>query len=129
VIDYLQLLRPSLYCSHKNRNTEVAAQSNSIVNVTKEIDTATILISQLSRSATQEDKPQLHHLRDSGSLEQDAYQVIFIRRDRKTDPFDEKLPSIFDVAAHRGGPEDEVRVDFVPNREKFVDPNVKPEPF
>ena len=81
VVDYLQLMmanRPT-----GNANTDVSAISKAIKIMAKEYDVHILLLSQLSRAVEQrEDKrPQLSDLRDSGSIEQDADNVVFAYRD------------------------------------------------
>lgn len=62
--------------SEENRNAELTYISNCIQNYVKILRVPIIVLSQLSRSGV--DEPQLHHLRDSGSLEQDADIVLLL---------------------------------------------------
>lgn len=84
VIDYLGLITTS--GKYKNdRQQEVAEISRTLKALAREVNVPIIVLSQLSRSAEQrkgEDKrPQLSDLRDSGAIEQDADQVLFIYRE------------------------------------------------
>jgi replicative DNA helicase len=45
-----------------------------------------IALAQLNRAALGADAPDLHHLRESGSLEQDANIVLMLHRPDDTDP-------------------------------------------
>lgn len=79
VIDYLQLTAPDSD-KRNNREREVAEMSRAAKVLAKELDVPVILLSQLSREAEKDAKPQLSHLRESGAIEQDADMVIFIDR-------------------------------------------------
>lgn len=118
-IDYLQIILPSQNQAFKNRNNEVAYQSNMITNSIKETDVVGLVLSQLSRAGA-DGKPELHHLRDSGSIEQDAYAVIFLYENDAESPYNLDIPFTFDLAAHRGGPTGRVNMIFEQSRHKFV---------
>ena len=70
--------------------------------------------------------PQLHDLRDSGSIEQDADVVMFLSRGGENDK--EPIPSVapgepqtitVSVAKHRNGACGSVELDFLPHYTKF----------
>jgi replicative DNA helicase len=81
VIDYIQLI--SVKSKGRNREQEVSEISRKIKLLAKELDIPIIAISQLSRSV-EDDKgakiPHLNHLRESGSIEQDADMVLMLWR-------------------------------------------------
>jgi len=119
-IDYLQLLIPSKTTAKGNRQQEVAHWSNSINNTAKELGVSVMLLSQLSReSARDKQKPQLHHLRDSGSIEQDAAAVIFISDLQDQPTWEKHRNVIVDIAANRFGPAGEVIMKFEPYHQVF----------
>ena len=78
VIDYLQLIKADK--SFANRASEVGEVSKAIKGLAMELNVPIILLSQLSRAVEQRDnkEPQLSDLRESGDIEQDASNVIFI---------------------------------------------------
>jgi replicative DNA helicase len=79
-----------------------------------------LLLSQLSRTSCHEkEKPQLHHLRDSGAIEQDAAAVIFISEHPDNTSFAMDRKVIVDVAANRFGPPGETAMVFCPYIQKF----------
>jgi replicative DNA helicase len=80
VIDYIGLVSPSK--KSNNREQEISEISRKIKALAMELEIPIISLSQLSRIGEHEsDKtPKLHHLRDSGSIEQDADKVIMLFR-------------------------------------------------
>lgn len=80
VVDYLQLIRGDR--QNRNRYEEIGQISRSIKEIAKECGVHIIMLSQLSRAVEQRDdkRPQLHDLRDSGDIEQDADNVVFVYR-------------------------------------------------
>ncbi|HAE89249.1 MAG TPA: replicative DNA helicase [Clostridiales bacterium] len=99
IIDYMQLMS----CPGKeSRQQEVAEISRSMKLLAKEINVPVIVLSQLSRNAEMKsEKPQLHDLRDSGSIEQDADIVSFLYKEKNQDP-DNTLVELI-VAKFRNG--------------------------
>lgn len=74
-IDYVQKMTSGRdtkgkFRTEDNRNAELTYISNKIQDYVKILGVPFIVLSQLSRNGV--DEPQLHHLRDSGSLEQDC---------------------------------------------------------
>lgn len=119
-IDYLQIIAGS--GKRESRNMEITGYMAKICSAAKSISVPTLVLSQLSRSSPHEKRPpDLHDLRDSGSIEQDAYAVIFIHHG--IDECDEESfeKSEFIVAKNRGGPTGVVPVSFVRNRQKFIE--------
>jgi len=83
VIDYLQLMRPSVGTKPESRVLEISQITQGLKALAKEMAVPVLALSQLSRAVeSREDKrPQLSDLRESGSIEQDADMVFFIYRD------------------------------------------------
>lgn len=102
IIDYLQLMQLTDSKRADSRQNEVAAMSRGIKLLAQQLDVPIILLSQLSRSGEQmKEKPQLHHLRDSGSIEQDADIVLFLYKEKGQDKENEIIELI--VAKYRNG--------------------------
>ena len=81
-VDYLQLMHSDDKKRSENRVNEVADITRSLKIMAKELDVPVIVCAQLSREKEKSNptRPQLSELRESGSIEQDADQVLFIYR-------------------------------------------------
>ncbi len=86
VVDYIQLLADK-GDAETQRVTQISRQIKAIA---REFDVPVLALSQLNRAVMQgEDKhPQLHHLRESGAIEQDADVVIGLYRPLNTPNMD-----------------------------------------
>lgn len=111
VIDYLQLMDARRRSD--SRVQEVAEISRGLKQIAKELDVPVLALAQLSRAVEQTKPaiPKLSHLRDSGSIEQDADIVMFLYRkaaDRNFLPEEltpeDKSSGELHVAKHRNGP-------------------------
>ncbi len=116
IIDYLQLMMGDGRAD--NRQQEVANISRSLKQLARELDVPVLAVSQLNRDVETraEKKPQLSDLRESGAIEQDADLVIFIY-----EPRDDNSKGVVtvDIAKHRNGPTNVVRLGFVRDYTKF----------
>ncbi len=82
MIDYLQLMHSAKRTD--NRVQEVSEITRSLKIMAKELDIPVVVAAQLSRSPEKQTgsrRPALSDLRESGSIEQDADQVLFIYRE------------------------------------------------
>jgi len=128
VIDYLQLMESRGGRNSDNRTQEVAEITRALKGIARELNIPVLALSQLSR-VTEQSKPaipKLSHLRESGSIEQDADVVMFIYRkavdkNYHTDeiPLDERHIAEIHVAKHRNGPVGIVRLFFDEARVNF----------
>jgi replicative DNA helicase len=77
VLDYLQLFSGEK--KTENRATEVAMITRAAKIAAKQLKVPFVVLAQLNRRPAEDDKePQLHHLRESGAVEQDADMVLFL---------------------------------------------------
>lgn len=81
MIDYLGLIRANGY---RDKNSEITYITSELKNLAKELDIPIVLLSQLSREVEKrplhDRMPRMSDLRDSGSIEQDADQILFLFR-------------------------------------------------
>ena len=117
VIDYLQLLKSKN--KFGNREQEVADISRRLKLLTKKLDIPIVALCQLNRETEKRKTPILADLRESGSLEQDADNVIFlyIADDEKNKSKIINIDVI--VAKQRNGPTGTVRIEFNKKQMKF----------
>jgi replicative DNA helicase len=128
IIDYLQLMGSTGRI--ESRQQEVSQISRSLKALARELDIPIIALSQLSRSVEQgqEKKPSLSHLRESGSLEQDADIVMFIYRDEYyNETSDKKGQAEIIIAKHRNGATGSVELCFRKEFTKFSNLSHRPE--
>jgi replicative DNA helicase len=121
VIDYLQLMEGRGKYSD-NRVQEISEISRGLKGIAKELDIPVLALAQLSRAAEQQAGPaipRLSHLRDSGSIEQDADVVMFIYRKAADRAFniqdlsmEERYKAEIYIAKHRNGPTGKVDLFF-----------------
>ncbi len=120
VIDYLQLMEGRGKYSD-NRVQEIGEISRGLKSIARELDVPVLALAQLSRAVEQSNPsiPKLSHLRDSGSIEQDADLVMFIYRkaaDRNYKPEElpneERYKAEIHIAKHRNGPTGQVNLFF-----------------
>jgi replicative DNA helicase len=122
IIDYLQLMEGSgKKSSSDNRVNEIAEITRALKGIAKELDIPVLALSQLSRAVESicPAIPKLSHLRESGSIEQDADIVMFIYRKAVDRNFDinslteeEKSAAEIHIAKHRNGPTGLVHLYF-----------------
>lgn len=122
VIDYLQLMSSGRRI--ENRVQEVSEMTRNLKIMAKELDVPIITLSQLSRSPdkrTGDHRPVLSDLRESGSIEQDADQVMFLYRDEyyNEDSEDKGVAEVI-VAKNRHGATDTVKLAFDGQHTRFL---------
>ena len=136
IVDYLQLME-SRSGTADNRVQEVAMITRGLKGIARELNVPVLALSQLSRQVelTKPAIPKLAHLRESGSIEQDADMVLFIYRKaadknyriEDIDPVERHIAEIH-IAKHRNGPTGMVKLYFDENRASFrtLDRNAMP---
>lgn len=112
IIDYLQLMGGNGKYKD-NRVQEVSEITRGLKGIARELNIPVIALSQLSRAVEQQKPaiPKMAHLRESGSIEQDADIVMFIYRkaadrnyNREELPPEERTKAEIHIAKHRNGP-------------------------
>ncbi len=128
VIDYLQLIQPDN--PRDPRQEQVAKISRRLKALARELKVPVLCLAQLNRQAEEgtNHKPRMSHLRESGSIEQDADVVMFVHREEYyhtgDDDYIEKhnLKGVGEiiVAKQRNGPTGDVKVGWIAQRTRFV---------
>ena len=141
VVDYIQLMRPSSSNIRDGRVQEISEITQGLKAIAKELSVPVLALSQLSRAVehTDDKKPQLSHLRESGSIEQDADVVMFVFREayylERKEPrpatvehaeWQAKMNEISNLAEiiigkHRHGPTRNIMLEFEAMFTKFKD--------
>ena len=112
IIDYIQLLRNKEKFS--SREQEVADISRRLKLLGLELDIPIIALCQLNRNASNSE-PGLADLRESGSLEQDADNIIFLyKEDSESDEITLKL------AKQRAGQTGKIKLKFKKEISNFL---------
>ncbi len=125
VVDYIQLMEgaPNLRRRDENRVQELSSISRGLKMMARDLEVPIIVVSQLNRSpdARNDKRPMLSDLRESGAIEQDADMVLLIYRDDYYEPDSEsKGIAEVNVAKHRNGPTDRVKLAFMGTYAKFA---------
>ena len=123
IIDYMQLVHGPV--NSENRQQEISMISQSLKALAKELDIPVIALSQLSRAVESrggDRRPMLSDLRDSGAIEQDADVVIFIYRAERYGNTEEEGMAEIIIGKQRNGPVGKVKLTFLKEYAKFVNP-------
>ena len=81
IVDYLQLANSDE--KNQQRHLEVAAVGRGLKSIARQFNIPVLVAAQLNRAGeARGDEPKLSDLRESGSLEQDADNVLFLHRER-----------------------------------------------
>lgn len=121
IVDYLQLMSGNR-SGGETREQEVSRISRELKQLAKELQVPVIALSQLSR-AGDTNEPQLRNLRESGAIEQDADDVLFL-----TEPDESEINEdatlreslLIKIAKHRNGTLDRIAVKFVKGIQKIM---------
>ena len=106
IVDYLQLMKSDKK-RIQNREQEVADISRTLKGIAKELHIPVISLAQLNRSldSRADKRPVLSDLRESGSIEQDADNILFIHREDYYHPNDTPTNEAeIIIAKQRSGP-------------------------
>ena len=127
LIDYLQLMTSAgngQTSNNANRVQVVSDISRALKIMAKELNVPVICLSQLSRAneSRTDKRPMLSDLRESGAIEQDADEVLFIYRDDYYHPdTPEKNVAEIIVAKNRHGETGTVKLQWLPQFTTFSD--------
>lgn len=122
IIDYLQLMSGSSQAQKQGREREVSEISMGLKNLAKELNVPIIALAQLNRGpdGRPDKRPKISDLRESGSMEQDADQIMFVYRDEYYNPNSEdagKAEVI--IGKNRHGSLETILLAYLPNFVSF----------
>jgi len=119
IIDYLQLLVS--IGKHESRRQEIEHISRQLKLLSLELELPIIALSQLTREGRRNGCPKLFDLRESGALEQDADNVIFLYDaagdDNRSSPI---IPIEVIVAKQRNGRTGTANMMFLKKYQRFT---------
>ncbi len=125
VVDYLQLMNGSGYGKGGDSRVNVVSEiSRSLKIMAKELNVPVLCLSQLSRGpeSRPDKRPMLSDLRESGAIEQDADEVMFLYRDEYyNDNTEDKGIAECIVQKNRHGETGTVKLQWIPQYQTFAD--------
>jgi len=125
IVDYLQLMNGSGYGKGGDSRVNVVSDiSRSLKIMAKELNVPVVCLSQLSRGpeGRTDKRPMLSDLRESGAIEQDADEVLFLYRDEYYNPNteDQGVAECI-VSKNRHGEVGTVKLQWIPQYQTFTD--------
>jgi replicative DNA helicase len=81
IVDYLQALEAAK--GDETREREVARMARTLKGLSLDLDVPVLALAQLNRTADATERPSLSHLRESGTIEQYADNVLFLYQKQK----------------------------------------------
>jgi replicative DNA helicase len=131
VIDYLQLIEPDN--PRDPRQEQVARIARRLKGMSRELDIPVMCLAQLNRQAevSRDNRPRLHHLRESGAIEQDADVVMFVHREEYYQTNDEDRERVkgaaeIIISKQRNGPIGDVKLLWQHDYTRFVNLEHRP---
>lgn len=126
VIDYLQLMHADGRVD--SRQQEVAEISGGIKKLAKDLKVPVLVLAQLNRevdkTAGAGARPKLAHLRESGTIEQDADIVTFLHRNREdakeVSSASQSVEAEWIIEKNRNGRTGNLKLLFFPTRMEFI---------
>ena len=116
-VDYIQLMR--YHIRKENTNQEVTAITNDLKAIAKELKCPIVALSQLNRKG--EEGPKLVHLRESGSIEQDADNILLLSQSENNGAYKERD---LELAKQRNGPTGTFKLNYLSSITRFEDANI-----
>ena len=125
IVDYLQLMNGSGYGKGGDSRVNVVSDiSRSLKIMAKELNVPVVCLSQLSRGpeGRTDKRPMLSDLRESGAIEQDADEVLFLYRDEYyNENTEDKGIAECIVSKNRHGEVGTVKLQWIPQYQTFTD--------
>lgn len=116
IIDYIGLVGVS--DKRKDTTARVSEITLKLKRLTNELNIPILALAQLNREVKQTEQPQLSHLRDSGSVEQDSNVILFLH-EKVDDRYPGKVVTQLTVAKNREGSTGKIDFTFDKPRMHF----------
>jgi replicative DNA helicase len=113
VVDYVGLVKPTSLSKGRSRAEQISEVMKGLKAIAKDLSCPVLALSQVNREAAKEGWLRLHHLKDSGSIEEDSNSVWFIQSDG------DKVQ--IEVAKNRNGQIGVNEIDWNPRLTVFKD--------
>jgi len=111
MVDYLQLLTPA--DRKLERYEQIGQMTAGLKALARDLGVPILVLAQLSRAAEVADEPRLSHLRESGSIEQDADVVLLLHRPPEGMEADgDTWAAELIIGKNRNGPTGRLRLDW-----------------
>jgi len=123
VVDYLGRLAPE--DSKLKRHEQIGQMARDLKSIARELSVPVLCLVQLNRQSVEDKRPRLHHLRDSGEIEQEADVVTFLHspatpRLEGFEPSDPNItPTDWSIEKNRNGEIGRIELDFIRSRTMF----------
>ena len=120
-VDYLGLVKTTKKCESKR--LEIEEVSWGLKQISKEFDIPVVSLCQLNReSENSNEEPQLHHLRESGAIEQDADNVWMMHIPREEKNVENLIQQVkVLIRKQRNGPVGTITLKCSKNNFKYYD--------
>ena len=131
-LDYIQIISDTPGLKFKSMREKIAYYSKKLFAAARDNNIALVVLCQISRAGEvpanikAEDRwrftPKLHHLKESGALEEDAFQCVILYDDPQEEVLDGSftVPFIADVAKNKRGPKGKVEMLYRKNVQKIT---------
>lgn len=121
VVDYLGLAR--LNAKLERQDLRIGAVTKELKKLSKDFECQVLALCQLNRDTEKQPNrmPTLANLRDSGNIEEDADNVVFVNRPGKDNNDIEDDHALISVAKQRGGRTGTVKVGWRGETKEFMD--------
>jgi replicative DNA helicase len=116
-VDYLGLLKSAKKC--ESRRVEIEEISRQLKEMSLEFKIPIVSLHQLNRDSANAE-PEIHHLRESGAIEQDSDNV-FLLHSADEDKSNPKSTITVIIGKQRNGPTGKIHLQYYKNSFKFYD--------
>ncbi len=117
-LDYLQLVKPDKEQLKLPKHEQIGYVSGELKTIAGEFDVPVICLAQLNRQSDGQ-RPTLANLKDSGDIEQDADQVLFIHHTEEASREPTNVELI--LAKNRHGEKGIAKIFWIPNETRFAE--------